>query len=91
MVKKKAEEKSWVDSVEEVLKLKTPAQGKKYVSAELRRLRATRRDWKKMPFKKAKALWLSNMGYMSGYYGPRQANHIMRILATEHPIFGGVR
>jgi hypothetical protein len=90
-VKDKEEEKSWVDSAGEVLKLKTPAQGKKYVAAELKRLRSTRKDWKKMTFKQAKTLWLSNMGYMTGYYGPKQANHIMRVLDTAHPFFGRKR
>lgn len=30
----------------------------------------------------------SNIGYISGYYGPRQMKKIQQIFKTEHPIFG---
>lgn len=80
--------KGWGESIDEVLKLKTAKDGAAYVSKELRRLRRQRADWKALPYKKAKALYLSNMGYMAGYYGPRQARKILTILATEHPVFG---
>lgn len=83
--------KSWSESVNEVLKLKTPAQGKLYVSKELRRLRSTSKDWKRLPFAEAKKRWLSNMGYMSGYYDARAAKHVMRIIGAAHPIFGSAR
>lgn len=83
--------KGWGDCVDEVLRIKTPKQGAAYVKSELRRLRGTRKDWARLSYAEAKRLWLSNMGYMSGYYGPREANHIMRVLGAAHLIFGAKR
>lgn len=31
---------------------------------------------------------LVNIGYFSGYYGPRKMAKIQKIFNTEHPIFG---
>ena len=30
----------------------------------------------------------SNIGYISGYYGPRQMKKIQKIFKTQHPVFG---
>lgn len=31
---------------------------------------------------------LSNVGYFSGYYGPKKAREILKVFGTVHPIFG---
>ncbi len=85
---KEASKKSWGNAVNEILKLKTSKEGKKYVRAEIFRLRKNQADWRRMPYKEAKSLYLSNIGYMSGYYSTRTARKILRLVSTEHPVFG---
>jgi hypothetical protein len=40
------------------------------------------------PIEEARAILLSNIGYVTGYMSHAQADHVMELFDTEHPIFG---
>jgi hypothetical protein len=82
---------SYPEDMVEIMKLRTPEEGKKWLSKKLRRLRRGKGEdngWRKKPYKEAKALLLSNYGYFAGYYGTKEMNHVRKILGACHPVFG---
>lgn len=87
---KEKETRGWGDCCDEILKLRTAKQGKLWLAKELRRLRKEKKDWKKLSYAGAKKIFLGNIGYFSGYYGPRQARKIQQTIATSHPVFGRI-
>jgi len=75
--------------MDEVLKLKTPKDGERYTKRRVMDLRRHRAEWRRMSYVKAKAIWLSNLGYFVGYYSRNTAKKFFRIMKnSSHPIFG---
>ena len=45
-------------------------------------------EFYKMPLEEARTKLLHNIGYVTGYLSHQQADNVMELFNTEHPVFG---
>ena len=79
--------KTYGQQFEEALALKTPEEGAAWLRSEVKRLAAYPECKGKSPAE-LEGVIRSNVGYMTGYYGAKEAAHVRKVLNATHPFFG---
>jgi hypothetical protein len=80
--------KTYNEMFEEAMACQTPEEGAAWLDDYAKSLVEEYPDYNPNEYT-AKQNTLHNIGYMTGYYGEKEANHIYKIFGIGHPIFGG--